>query len=317
MQQKEGGRYCRIMVPIILHLRIIVICCLGLASPALAFSSIKQQQRIVPSTLTLNNKYNFNYNDIQIQSSSRDKHNDQPITTLTATNSDDNEDDSFQNDQREGMADAFSSLDGLTADDFDDLRPLSSTAATDITSSSVDMEESAKIFMEMQSELSIKGEGGVYDDILGDLSNPNINSSDRGEVTSLGQALDDAVDVLNDADGLGTTAVEPPLTTTADVMTDVLTQDINPSMSMDEFMSSAIQEAVEAVSDIDEESAGVVSSSGEPGRTSDIAKTTEQLLEDEELRREIESIFDKAGDKLLLEVEAMKKEQVRIMMFDI
>ena len=293
----------------------LVICCFGLSSPVLAFSSIKQQQRILPSTLTLN-KYNFNYNDIQIQNTSRNKHNTQPITTLTAINSDDDEDDSFQNDQREGMANAFASLDGLTADDFDDLRPLSSTAATDITSSSVDMEESAKIFMEMQSELSIKGEGGVYDDILGDLSNPNINSSDGGEVTSLGQALDDAVDVLNDADGLGTTAVEPPLTTTA-VTTDVLTQDINPSMSMDEFMSSAIQEAVEAVSDIDEESSEVVSSSGEPGRTSDIAKTTEQLLEDEELRREIESIFDKAGDKLLLEVEAMKKEQVRIMMFDI
>ena len=294
----------------------LVICCFGLSSPVLAFSSIKQQQRILPSTLTLN-KYNFNYNDIQIQNTSRNKHNTQPITTLTAINSDDDEDDSFQNDQREGMANAFASLDGLTADDFDDLRPLSSTAATDITSSSVDMEESAKIFMEMQSELSIKGEGGVYDDILGDLSNPNINSSDGGEVTSLGQALDDTVDVLNDADGLGTTAVEPPLTTTADVMTDVLTQDINPSMSMDEFMSSAIQEAVEAVSDIDEESSEVVSSSGEPGRTSDIAKTTEQLLEDGELRREIESIFDKAGDKLLLEVEAMKKEQVRIMMFDI
>ena len=296
---------------------ILAIYCLGSASPALAFSSIKQQQRIVPSTLTLN-KYNFNYNNfIQIQSTSRNKHNIHPIKALNANNNEDDEDDSFNNDQREGMADAFASLDGLTADDFDDLRPLSSTAATDITSSSnVDMEESAKIFMEMQSELSTKGEEGVYDDILGDLSNPNINSSDGGEVTSLGQALDDAV-VLNDADGLGTTADEQPLTTTADVTTDVLTQDIKPSMSMDEFMSSAIQEAVEAVSDIDEESSKVVSSSGEPGRTSDIAKTTEQLLEDEELRREIESIFDKAGDKLRLEVEAMKKEQVRIMMFDI
>lgn len=306
------------MVPIILRLVILVIYCLGLASPALAFSSINQQQRIVPSTLTLN-KYNFNYNNfIQIQSTSRNKHNIQPITALNANNNEDDEDDSFNNDQREGMADAFASLDGLTADDFDDLRPLSSTAATDITSSSnVDMEESAKIFMEMQSELSTKGEEGVYDDILGDLSNPNINSSsDGGEVTSLGQALDDAV-VLNDADGLGTTADERPLTTTADVTTGVLTQDIKPSMSMDEFMSSAIQEAVEAVSDIDEESSEVVSSSGEPGRTSDIAKTTEQLLEDEELRREIESIFDKAGDKLRLEVEAMKKEQVRIIMFGI
>jgi len=296
---------------------ILVIYCLGSASPALAFSSIKQQQRIVPSTLTL--KYNLNYNNfIQIQSTSRNKHNIQPITALNANNNEDDEDDSFNNDQREGMADAFASLDGLTADDFDDLRPLSSTATTDITSSSnVDMEESAKMFMEMQSELSTKGEEGVYDDILGDLSNPNINSSDGGEVTSLDQALDDAVDVLNDADGLGTTADEQPLTTTADVTTDVLTQDIKPSMSMDEFMSSAIQEAVEAVSDIDEESSEVVSSSGEPGRTSDIAKTTEQLLEDEELRREIESIFDKAGDKLRLEVEAMKKEQVRIIMFGI
>merc|ERR1712087_426393 len=35
----------------------------------------------------------------------------------------------------------------------------------------------------------------------------------------------------------------------------------------------------------------------------------EQLLEDEELRKGIEEIFDRAGKKLRLEVEAMKREQ--------
>lgn len=203
------------------------------------------------------------------------------------------------------------------------------------------MEESAKIFMEMQAELSTLGEEGVYDDILGDLSGDVVDvpksylkSEEEEEVTSLIQALDEAAeesdgyvasDVLDDADGLGSTYLDslstnnPDTTTltTADVSKDILTQDIKPSMSMDEFVQSAIQEAVSEAIDI-EDSSKTSSSSPPSGdasvRTEDIAKTAEQLLENEELRREIESIFDKAGEKLRLEVEAMKKEQVCVLL---
>lgn len=254
---------------------------------------------------------------------------------------DDNVDDPLSNDRREGMADAFAALDSLTADDFDDLRPVLSSTDGSIGAfaDSLSVEESAKLFMEMQAELSsLGGEDGVYGDILGDLevggdseadddvdaSKTYINLTGENEVTSLGTALDEAVDllaaadapsvtfVLNDADGIGTVLSSddnsdgaPPLTT-ADVTEEILTQDIKPSLSMEEFISSAIQQAV---IDIESSSEEMASASG-VGRTEDIAKTTGVLLENEELRREIGKIFDKAGERLRLEVETMKKEQV-------
>lgn len=261
---------------------------------------------------------------------------------LRAKNDDGMEDeeeegDPLTNDRREGMAGAFAALDSLTADDFDDLMPLSSTGGKGTADSSssiaidLSMEESAKLFMEMQAELSILGEEGVYDDILGDLTNdnPDVDAPkpflklEEEELTSLVLALDEAADrlaadapaasdtmVLNDADGIGSaqTSIDTagaPLTT-ADVSNDILTQDIKTSLSMEEFISSALKEAVNEIGDSSE----MLSYTGS-GRTEDIAKTAGQLLENEELRKEIEKIFDVAGEKLRLEVEAMKKEQVR------
>mmetsp|Transcript_7513 Transcript_7513/g.17042 ORF Transcript_7513/g.17042 Transcript_7513/m.17042 type:complete len:428 (+) Transcript_7513:109-1392(+) len=247
------------------------------------------------------------------------------VLSLGANNNDgDNkEEDGLSNDQREGMANAFDALDGLNADDFDDLMPPIVSNDNEGITNDPNMEESAKVFMEMQAELSARGEDGVYDDILGDLTgdNPDMDASptsylETGEedVTGLGQALDEAADilaadtptasssVLNDADGLGNNP-ETPLTT-ADVSNDVLTQDIQPSLSMEDFMTSAMQEAVDEIGVASE-----MSSSSDPGRTIDIAKTAEQLLEDGELREGIERIFDKAGEKLRLEVEVMKREQ--------
>ena len=241
------------------------------------------------------------------------------------------EGDPLTNDRREGMAGAFAGLDSLTADDFDDLVPLSSTGGKDSAGSSSNMEESAKLFMEMQAELSTLGEEGLYDDILGDLAsdNPDVDSpktflkQEEAELTSLVLALDEAADrlaadgpaasdtmVLNDADGIGIQTSSDkaggPLTT-ADVSNDILTQDIKPSLSMDDFISSALKEAVNEIGDSSE----MISYTGS-GRTEDIAKTAGQLLENEDLRKDIEKIFDVAGEKLRLEVEAIKKEQVRV-----
>ncbi|KAL7537362.1 hypothetical protein ACHAWF_005740 [Thalassiosira exigua] len=252
--------------------------------------------------------------------------------SLSAKDGDDDDEedaDPLMNDRREGMADAFAALDSLSADDFDDLRPISSTANESPGTGTTDnMEGSAKLFMEMQAELSSRGEEGVYDDILGDLTGegPEIGTpvsylkTDEEDATGLVQALDDAADllaaepppesgapVLEDADGLGASGGAEPAAalTTAAVSNDILTQEIEPSLSMEEFMSSAMQEAVEEIEVASEAS----SSPPGTGRTEDIAKTAEQLLEDQELRKEIESIFDKAGEKLRLEVEAMKREQ--------
>jgi hypothetical protein len=247
------------------------------------------------------------------------------------------EGDPLTNDRREGMAGAFAGLDSLTADDFDDLVPLSSTGGKDSAGSSssvtidINMEESAKLFMEMQAELSTLGEEGLYDDIFGDLAsdNPDVDApktffkQEEDELTSLVLALDEAGDrlaadapaasdtmVLNDADGIGIQTSSDkaggPLTT-ADVSNDILTQDIKPSLSMDDFISSALKEAVNEIGD----SSVMISYTGS-GRTEDIAKTAGQLLQNEELRKDIEKIFDVAGEKLRLEVEAIKKEQVRV-----
>lgn len=249
----------------------------------------------------------------------------------------DEEDDPIMNDRREGMAGAFAALDSLTADDFDDLMPISPTGGMGSadggsgTTIDLNIEESAKLFMEMQAELSNLGEEGVYDDMLGDLTSDNLDLdapktflNTEEEVTSLILALDEAADigpvdkiaafdttVLNDADGIGSVQSTPddadaPLTT-ADVSNDILTQDIKPTLSMEDFISSALKEAVSEIGDSSE-----LISYTRSGRTDDIAKTAGQLLENDELRKEIEKIFDVAGEKLRLEVEVMKKEQVRL-----
>jgi ASC-1-like (ASCH) protein len=242
------------------------------------------------------------------------------ITVLTASNNnidpegEEGEDDSLLNDQREGMADAFAALDGLTADDFDDLRPISSIGATSSTTSGIaNMEESAKLYMDMQAELSARGEEGVYGDILGDLSGDLADVKSyavpEDDATELGNALDEAADyaVLSDVDGLGTGDEVSVTLTTADVTKDVLTQDVEPSLSMEDFMSKAVTEALTEVAageDLTRDNA-----SSDISDTKDIAKAAEQLLEDEQLRKEIEDIFDRAGEKLRLEVAAIKKEQ--------
>eukprot|EP00579_Thalassiosira_antarctica_P021781 CAMPEP_0201953634 /NCGR_PEP_ID=MMETSP0904-20121228/1902_1 /ASSEMBLY_ACC=CAM_ASM_000553 /TAXON_ID=420261 /ORGANISM="Thalassiosira antarctica, Strain CCMP982" /LENGTH=443 /DNA_ID=CAMNT_0048497505 /DNA_START=70 /DNA_END=1401 /DNA_ORIENTATION=- len=290
-------------------------------SPVAAFTGIQTYRRKASATISFGNN---------IQGKNREFHPASINARYLGAKNDDNEEeedgDPLMNDQREGMSDAFSALDSLSANDFDDFLPLSSTSNEgsddSIGTDGSNMEDSAKLFMEMQAELSTLGEDGVYDDMLGDLSGENPKNdapksylnTDEEDVTGLGKALDEAADladassVLNDADGFGTldsTTDNPTMPlTTADVSNDILTQEIEPSLSMDEFMASAMQEAVNEI-DIASE---MVSSSG-AGRTLDIAKTAEQLLEDEELRKDIESLFDTAGAKLRLEVEAMKKEQ--------
>lgn len=237
------------------------------------------------------------------------------LVLLASTESNDEEEedeDPLLNDQREGMADAFAALDGLTADDFDDLRPTSSLENA-VAMSTSNMEQSAKVFMEMQKELSVQGEDGVYDDILGDLSGDldDLKVSTavaEDDVTELGNALDEA-SVLSDADGLGSDDGPSATTlTTADVTNDVLSQEVEPSLSMEDFMSKAVKEALTEVSAAEELSGENVSPE-DMGETKDIAIAAEQLLEDEQLRKEIEGIFDKAGEKLRMEVAAMKKEQ--------
>lgn len=238
---------------------------------------------------------------------------------------------SVLNDQREGMAEAFAALDKLTADDFDDLTPLSFSSGDGGgdgagSKEEVNFEQSAKLYMDMQAELSDMGEDGVYNDILDDLASSDENAAnvkkkhflsreDEEEETLLGKALDEAA--LSDADGIGNVDSSEILTT-AEVTSDVLNQDIQPTLSMEDFMTKAVEEAVSDIaSSSSTSSSSSKASAGEndegklQARPTEIAATAQQLLQDEELRKEIEEIFDRAGDKLRAKVEDMKKEQVR------
>ena len=240
------------------------------------------------------------------------------------------------NDQREGMADAFSALGGLSAGDFDDLKsvPFSEAINDGDIGSSANFEMEVKQYMDMQGELSTLGEEGLYADILGDLASSDENAGnvkkknylniDQGEATLLGNALEEAA-LLNDyddtaaaptsenyaladADGIGLIDQSSTLTT-ADVTNDVLNQDIKPSLDIDNFMTNVVEEAVADIATSNQETsetADKIASS-----PIDIARTAEELMQDESLRQEIEEIFDRAGVQLRAKVEEMRKEQVR------
>ena len=236
----------------------------------------------------------------------------------TDDSTDIDEGDPLSSDRREGMAGAFAALESLTGDDFDDVlvSPLDSSNSNSIT---MDI----NTLMEMQSELTALGEDGLYDNVLGDLTSEELTFDEEDEsMMSLVMALDKTVDlpvvgaiaasdtmVLNDADGIGSaqsTIEKAGVTlTTADVSRDILTQEIKPTLSMEDFISSALKEAVNEI-----EGSPEMLSNSATGSAEDVAQTVGELLENEELRQEIGKIFDVAGTKLRLEVETMKKEQL-------
>lgn len=199
-------------------------------------------------------------------------------------------------DQREGMADAFAALDSLTADDLMDDGPSASSQIS--SSSSGDLDDSSFLIdlQNIEEEDQIGNE--IYSDMLADL--PDVGgdvdeTATKEAITELQNVLADAVAkdkaqaaVLNDVDGIGNN-VENLLLTTADVTEDILNQEIEPSLSMQDFMSSAVQEAMTEIE-------------GTPN--------SQTLMEDSELRKEVEQIFDRAAEKLRSEVEEMKREQV-------
>lgn len=249
----------------------------------------------------------------------RQRHN---FGRLRASARGESDDDSLA-DTREGMADAFSALDSLSADDFDDYMP--SASLDGFFGSAENLELSAKQFGDMKAEVSFssgfihstsvgkhrssssvklesKGDDGLYDEMFDSLGTSSAEDGGDGGVTLLAQLEEATVEppVLENADGLGVSTSDS-LLTTADVSNDILNQEVKPSMSMNDFISKSINEAVAEIDDMAPDA---------PDRPELNAKTAEQLLEDAELRKAIESIFDDAGERLRLEVEQMKKEQV-------
>jgi len=192
------------------------------------------------------------------------------------------------------MGDAFDALNSLSADDFDDLVPLSSSSGSDAAGPVPDATpEELQVYIAMQSELAAKGDSGLYGEILGDMGD---------ESSVAGLSIEDRFDVLDNADGIGASGYESGVgfgggLTTADVANDILNQPpVEPTLNMEDFMSQAVSEAINEVKSDAQANAFAV----------------DRALEEADLRREIENIFDDAGDKLRLEVEEMRKEQYAV-----
>ncbi|KAL3795271.1 hypothetical protein HJC23_008356 [Cyclotella cryptica] len=202
-------------------------------------------------------------------------------------------------DQREGMADAFAAFDSLTSDDLiDDGHSASSPESSSSGDKVIDLSDSSLLIDVQDIEEEDQVQKEIYSDMLADVpdySGDVDQTATKEAIAQLQKVLDDAVArdtaktaVLNDVDGIGNN-IEKQGLTTADITRDILNQEIEPSLSMQDFMSSAVQEAMTEIE-------------GE-------APNARSLMEDSELRKEIEEIFDRAAEKLKSEVEEMKREQ--------
>lgn len=175
-------------------------------------------------------------------------------------------------DKRKGMADAFAALDSLISIDLED------NAETD--------DEVAELFAEL-------------------MGTPKEVSTEVAVADS--QKLNAEASVLTDVDGIGSISDNEQILTTADVDNDISSQDFEEILSqaseealdVDSFMSSAFESAL---ADLETE---------DFGQTGIAAEITKSVMQDEDFKKEVEAIFNKAADEMKNEMEVFRKEQVR------
>jgi len=196
--------------------------------------------------------------------------------------------------ERTGMEEAFASLNELGSPDLGTPAKSSESKLNldgDIgTSSSEELQadngdlslDEVKLYKEMYTEVE-KDEGAeVYDDILGELSGETVSRPAAGSsIAGKGFGKTSAVP-LDDADGIGAINVDD----------DELLTAIELSQDTDEFMRKALEEALDEAK-IQTKSPTI----------------DESLLNDKELMKEINAVFDKANEQLLAGVADIKKEQ--------
>ena len=176
-------------------------------------------------------------------------------------------------DDKEGMKQAFDALNELSELDLSDESPLSKALEerrnkkeSEKSTNTESPEEELKLYSEMYAELEDKGEDEMYGDILSELE------GEKSESKTVEVEMDEVIESFEDIDEIG----------------DVFSEE-----SQNDFMDRAIAEALKEA----KESA--------PGKLSD------SILDDAEIMKEIEKVFDDANKKLLESVEEMRKEQVR------
>ncbi len=196
------------------------------------------------------------------------------------------------------MKGAFKSLDSLSSLDLGDLKDdakkagdcvikaddavlkavtsTTSSSSNSISNSDGDSSSSndeVKLYSEIYEELEKDGVDGIYDNIMGEMtgSTDTANNGDR---------------VMKDADGIGSLVQEEETLTAVEI-----------SQDTDELMKRALEEAMDEVK----------SKAPNPGG-SDL---TDSILDDEEMMKEINAIFDRANEQLLESIAEIKDEQVR------
>ena len=190
-----------------------------------------------------------------------------------------------EKDDRDGMNEAFSSLESISSLDPDEDGEVAAPATSTEKGITFDgpPEDEAKLYSEMYKELEEEGEEGLYSNILGAMG---------GDV----KVKKESSTILNDADGIGATSPESDETILKfkSVSDD---GDIG-DPDMDAFMAQALKEAVaEAREKTPDEVAEAVKS--------------DSILDDEEMMKEMNKIFDKANKKLVESAKEIRKEQVR------
>lgn len=204
----------------------------------------------------------------------------------------DDDDDDEEDDTRSGMASAFDALDALDESDLGDapttaldrayaLRQEGRQRAADkplVDESVVTPTEELKLYGDMYDELENKG---GEDALYGDVRNELDQNKEEGDQQ-----------VLDDVDGIGEVgaAVDAAATTDSD--------SLYTKEDQDDFMNRAIAEALQEAKD-------AVPAEG-------AAALSDSILDDKELMRDIEAIFDDANRKLMQGVEDIRTEQKQL-----
>lgn len=212
-------------------------------------------------------------------------------------------------DIRSGMEEAFASLNQLKSlDDLDgdermqksgleespleNLRFDTSMGSWNDEEGLASVQDEVKLYKDMYQEMDMDGGDEVYDDIFGELS--GSSSSENSNSNNSSSSTVPRKIPLDDADGIGS------IQNVQDDMEQLNVVEL--SQDTDKFMRQALEEA------LDEAKMQVKSAS-----SSSITSIDESsILNDEELMKEINAVFDRANQKLLDSIADIKKEQDQI-----
>mmetsp|Transcript_19610 Transcript_19610/g.24181 ORF Transcript_19610/g.24181 Transcript_19610/m.24181 type:complete len:385 (-) Transcript_19610:42-1196(-) len=201
--------------------------------------------------------------------------------------------DNEEEDDRSGMIDAFASFDQLSSNDFESLDDnainekktttsikVDNDVLSDVTLGSADNDEiigdQVQLYAEMYKELETEGEEAIYDNIMGEMTGSDTKSNR----------------IMIDADGIGSLSESDEETLTA----------VELSQDTDEFMNRALKEAMDEVTKTTSNALG----------TEENRELAESILNDEDMMKEINAIFDRANDQLLAGVSEIRDDQAAL-----